>query len=141
LQGKFNFLAISLAVFAGLALGFIATTFIYSENLLRLPGESPLRRMDRVLKLTPAEKVQIGDVMEQTRAKVQQARRDFQLARRKLLIEAYARIRGTLNSEQKLAFDRDFLPPGFQHSVEHPDEPGEAPPPLEPSEGPHPPPF
>jgi hypothetical protein len=139
LQGKYNLLSITLAIIAGLALGFVATTFIYSDNLLRLPGENPLQRMDRVLKLTPAERMQIGEVMEQTRPKMMEARRDFQEARRKLLIDTYVRIRAILNPQQQEAFDRDFVPPGFRNSAEHPNEPGETPPPLEPPSHDHPP--
>ncbi len=116
--GKFN-LSVAIAIVAGLAIGFVATTFVYSRNLLRLPGEGPLQRMDRLLKLTPAEKIQIGEVMEDTRSKVQEARRDFQHQRRKLLLDAYARMRATLTPEQQRTFDRDFVPPNFQQRVEH----------------------
>jgi len=119
LLAKFNLLSVTVALVAGLAIGFVATTFVYSSNLLRLPGEGPLQRMDRVLKLTPAEKIQIGEVMEDTRAKVQGARRDFQHQRRKLLLDAYARIRATLTPEQQQTFDRDFVPPNFQPGVDH----------------------
>ena len=115
---KFNPLSIAVALVAGLGIGFVATTFVYSRNLLRLPGEGPLQRMDRVLKLTPAEKVQIGEVMEDTRAKVQEARRSFQQQRRKLLLEAYVRIRAILTPEQQPDFDRYFVPPGFRHGAE-----------------------
>jgi hypothetical protein len=139
LPGKYNLLSITLAIVAGLALGFVATTFIYSHNLLRLPGENPLQRMDRVLKLTPAERMQIGEVMEQTRPKMMDARRDFQQARRKLLIDTYVRIRAILSPQQQAAFDRDFVPPGFRYSAEHPNEPGATPPPLEPPSHDHPP--
>lgn len=138
MPGKYNLLSISLAIIASLALGFVATTFIYSHNLLRLPGENPLQRMDRVLNLTPAERMQIGEVMEQTRPKMMDARRDYQKARRKLLIDTYVRIRAILTPQQQEAFDREFVPPGFRYSAEHPNEPGETPPPLEPPHD-HPP--
>lgn len=118
--GKFNLFSVALALAAGLAIGFVATTFVYSRNLLRLPGEGPLQRMDRVLKLTPAEKMQIGGVMEDTRAKVMEARRDFQRQRRKLLFDAYVRIRAILTPEQQPAFDRYFVPPGFRQAAEQP---------------------
>ncbi|HXZ87998.1 MAG TPA: hypothetical protein VEF07_05470 [Candidatus Binataceae bacterium] len=116
--GKFNLLSLALALAAGLAIGFVATTFVYSRNLLRLPGEGPLQRMDRVLKLTPAEKMQIGEVMEDTRAKVLEARRDFQRQRRTLLLDAYVRIRAILTPEQQPDFDRYFVPPGFRQGAE-----------------------
>lgn len=118
MPGKFNLLSGALALVAGLAIGFVVTTFVYSRNLLRLPGEGPLQRMDRVLKLTPAEKIRIGEVMEDTRAKVQEARRDFQRQRRKLVLDAYVRIRAILTPEQQQTFDRDFVPPGFRQGVE-----------------------
>ena len=115
--GKFNLFSVALALAAGLAIGFVVTTFVYSRNLLRLPGEGPLQRMDRVLKLTPAEKMQIGEVMEDTRAKVLESRRDFQRQRRKLLLDAYGRIRAILTPEQQRDFDRYFVPSGFRQGA------------------------
>jgi Spy/CpxP family protein refolding chaperone len=126
LQGKSKLFSLALAAVAGLAIGFVATTFVYSTNLLRLPGEGPLHRMDRVLKLTPAEKVQIGEVMEATRENIQQARRNLSEQRRKLLIGAYIRIRAILTPEQQRLFDRDFVPPGFRHGFEASPETGAA---------------
>jgi hypothetical protein len=138
LQGKYNLLSVLLAVAAGLAIGFVATTFIYSQNLLRLPGEGPLQRLDRVLQLTPAEKMQIGQVMEDTRGKMQDERRESQRLRRKLLFDAYIKIRAILTPAQRPAFDRYFVPPDFQRSIEPPMG-GELPPPEPPKGGPPPP--
>jgi hypothetical protein len=138
LQGKYNLVSVLVAVVAGLAIGFVATTFLYSRNFLRLPGEGPLQRLDRVLQLTPAERMQIGQVMEDTRGKMQDERRDSQQRRRKLVFEAYTRIRAILTPEQRPAFDRYFIPPDFQHSIEWPGS-GEGPPPPE-RGGPPPPP-
>lgn len=127
MQGKFNVPSVAVALAAGLAIGFAATTLAYRHNLLRLPGEGPLQRMDRVLKLTPAEKAQIGEVMEDTRAKVQEARRKFQQQRRRLLTDAYVRIRDILTPAQQRDFDRDFVPPNFRRGPERQMEEGGAP--------------
>ena len=138
MQGKYNFFSVLLGVAAGLAIGFVVTTFLYSKDFLRLPGEGPLQRLDRVLQLTPAEKMQIGEVMEDTRGKMQEARRESQQKRRKLLFEAYIKIRAILTPEQRPAFDRYFVPPDFQHSIEPPPMGGEGPPPEPPRDGPPP---
>jgi hypothetical protein len=111
LQGKYNTLLIAIALVAGLVVGFAGSTLAFRHRLLRIPGEGPFQRMDRVLNLTPAQKAQVGEVMEDTRDKIQQARRDFQRQRRKSLDDAYIKIRGLLTPDQQKRFESEFVPP------------------------------
>ena len=67
--------------------------------------------MDRLLKLTPAQREQIEETMQQTRDKTEQLRRDFQRQRRELLKQARDQIRGLLTAEQEADFDRHFAKP------------------------------
>jgi len=67
-----------------------------------------------VLNLTPAQKAQVGEVMEDTRDKIQQARRDFQGQRRKALVDAYIKIRALLTPDQQKRFEREFVPPALR---------------------------
>jgi Spy/CpxP family protein refolding chaperone len=73
--------------------------------------------MDRVLNLTPAQKAQVGEVMEDARDKIQQARRDFQRQRRKSLTDAYIKIRVLLTPHQQKQFEREFVPPALRNEA------------------------
>jgi Spy/CpxP family protein refolding chaperone len=117
LQGKYNTLLIAVALVAGLAIGFAGSTLAFRHRLLRIPGEGPFQRMDRVLNLTPAQKAQVGEVMEDTRDKIQQARRDFQRQRRKSLVDAYIKIRSLLTPDQQKQFEREFVPPALRNEA------------------------
>ena len=102
---------VALALLAGLAVGFAGSTLAYRFGLLNIPGERPIQRMARELKLTPGQRDQVGEVMESTRDKIQEARHDFQHQRRKILVDAYVRIRELLTPDQQKLFDRNFVPP------------------------------
>jgi Spy/CpxP family protein refolding chaperone len=110
LLGKYGLLLTILALIAGIAIGFAGSTLAYRHGLLRIPGERPIQRMSRVLKLTPAQRDQIAEVMEDTRAKIQESRRDLQRQRHKLFIDAYVKIRALLTPEQQKTFDSEFVP-------------------------------
>ena len=119
MQGKYNTLLIAIALVAGLVVGFAGSTLAFRHRLLRIPGEGPFQRMDRVLNLTPSQKAQVGEVMEDTRDKIQQARRDFQRQRRKSLDDAYIKIRGLLTPDQQKRFEREFVPPTLRKEAAH----------------------
>ena len=129
MQGKYNILLIALALVAGIALGFAGSTLAFRHHILHVPGEGPFQRMDRVLNLTPAQKAQIGEVMEDTRDRIQQERRDFQRQRRKSLVDAYVKIRALLTPDQQQRFDRDFVPPALRGAAEPPGAGATGPPP------------
>jgi len=114
---------------AGLALGFAGTTTAYRLGWLRPPGESPMERMSRELKLTPSQREQVGEVMEDTRARVGQLRRDFRRQRRRVLLNAYIQIRTVLTPAQQVRFDKDFVPPRFRDEAEELEHQGKVMPP------------
>ena len=116
---RFNAWTLGLAVAAALLVGFVASTLAYRYRILRVPGESLVARMDRELKLTPAQRLQIRDIMKEARLHIMQFEQDFRRQRRQTFLEAMQQIRATLTREQQEKFDRDFLPyqarGGWQH--------------------------
>jgi Spy/CpxP family protein refolding chaperone len=118
LQGRYSSLLVAIALVAGLVIGFAGSTVSYRYGLLRIPGERPLQRMTRVLKLTPAQRDQIRQVMEDTRDKIHETRRAFQHQRRRLFIEAYLRVRALLTAEQQKTFESQFVPPRIRDEAE-----------------------
>jgi len=107
---RFNAWTLGLAVAAALLVGFVASTLAYRYRILRVPGESLVARMDRELKLTPAQRLQIRDIMKEARLHIMQFEQDFRRQRRQTFLEAMQQIRATLTREQQEKFDRDFLP-------------------------------
>jgi Spy/CpxP family protein refolding chaperone len=114
LQSKYRSLLVIIALLAGVAIGFAGSTIAYRYGVLRIPGERPIHRMSRMLSLTPSQREQVGEVMEDTHARIQKLRRDFQRQRRRLFVDAYIRIHGLLTAEQQGKFDREFVPPRFR---------------------------
>jgi hypothetical protein len=130
LLGKNGIVLLFAALLAGLALGFAGTTTAYRMGWLHPPGGGPMEKMSRELDLTPGQREQVGEVMEDTRARVGQLRRNFQRQRRRILLGAYIQIRGLLTPDQQARFDRDFVPPRFRSEAEELQQQGqEAPPP------------
>lgn len=115
---------IAIALLAGLAVGFAGSTLAYRYRLLNVPGEWPIERMAHELKLTPAQHDQIAEVMESTRDRIQEARRDFQHQRRRIMIDAYTRIRALLTPDQQKEFDRKFVPPRIRAEAEQAERQG-----------------
>ncbi len=74
--------------------------------------------MTRELKLTPAQRSQLHDIVEGTRAKITDARRDCERQRRKLMADAYTQFRALLKTPQQKLLDRDFVPPELRAQVE-----------------------
>ena len=84
-----------------------------------------MERMDQVLKLTPAQYDQIVLVLDETRSKMEELRRDSERQRRELLSQTSDKIRSILTAEQQKDFERYFRlehagrahhgmgPPGF----------------------------
>ncbi|MGH7985977.1 MAG: hypothetical protein ACREQX_06795 [Candidatus Binataceae bacterium] len=110
-------LSITIALLAGLVIGFAGTTLAYRHRLLRVPGEGPLARMIQTLKLTPAQSEEVGEVMEDTHVKMRDLHAQFRRQRRDTLIQAYGRIRGLLSGDQQRRFDQDFVPPKLRNRV------------------------
>jgi Spy/CpxP family protein refolding chaperone len=110
-------ISITIALIAGLAIGFAGTTLAYRHRLLRVPGRGPLERMVQTLNLTPAQSEQVGEVMEETHTKMRDLHDQFRRQRRHTLIAAYGQIRELLTPEQQRRFDQDFVPPKLRSRI------------------------
>jgi len=110
---------------AGLLIGFAASTLAYRYRWMRVPPGGLMERMDRVLKLTPAQHDQVVQVLDETRSRMEELRRDSERQRRELLSQTSDKIRSILTAEQQKDFERYFRlehaarghhgmgPPGF----------------------------
>ena len=121
----------------GLAIGFAASSLAYRVGWLRVPHQPFIERIQRELNLTPAQKEQVLQIVQDTRLKVENLRHDFQRQRRDVLAQARERVRAVLTPEQQQKFDHDFKPPPErQHEGGHGMHDGEDGPPVgEPPEG------
>jgi len=114
---RINLAVLGVSLLAGVLIGFAVSSLAYRYQWLRAPGEGIVQRMDRLLKLTPAQHEQVEDTMLETRDKVEQLRSDFRHQRRQLIRQARERIRASLTPEQQVVFDRDFAQPdGHRHA-------------------------
>lgn len=114
LEDKSTTLLLVVALIAGVAIGFAGSTLAYRYKLLHVPGGNLVEQMNRSLSLSPSQREEIVEVMEDTRAEVMQLRRSMQRQRRRLMIGAYLKVRALLNPEQRKKFDDDFVPPNFR---------------------------
>jgi hypothetical protein len=99
------------ALIAGLSVGFALTTVAYRTGLMTIPGRTIVQRMTQELDLTPAQRNQIAQVMEDAQDQVSALRTQFERGRRKILWQAYVQIRATLTPPQQRKFDRIFAGP------------------------------
>jgi Spy/CpxP family protein refolding chaperone len=126
----------------GLAIGFAASSLAYRVGWLRVPHQPFIERIQRELNLTPSQREQVLQIVQDTRLKVENLRHEFQRQRRDVLTQARERVRALLTPEQQEKFDRDFKPPPER---QHEGGPGmhdrdNGPPVEEPPEGAGPPP-
>jgi Spy/CpxP family protein refolding chaperone len=70
--------------------------------------------MSRQLRLTPDQRRQMDGILEDTKRQITRERRNYELKRHKLMLEAYLRIVTILGSEQRARFDRKFVPPALR---------------------------
>jgi Spy/CpxP family protein refolding chaperone len=105
-----SWLFVAIAI-AGLAIGFAASSLAYRYRWLSLPHEPFIERMQHELNLTPAQRDQILQIINETRAKVMNLREDFQRQRHEQMQQARARVHALLTPEQQEKFDREFRPP------------------------------
>jgi hypothetical protein len=112
-------------------IGFALSTTAYRYRYLRVPGGGLIERMNLELNLTPAQRDQVGDILRDTRFKVEKERRDFDHKRHALFWQGMEQIRGALTPDQQKIFDRDFTQPpmhgghgdaGGDHDQESPEE-------------------
>jgi Spy/CpxP family protein refolding chaperone len=100
---------------AGLAIGFAASSLAYRYRWLGVPRGPFIERMQHELNLTPAQRDQILQIINETRAKVMSLREEFKHQRHETMLQARARVRGLLTPEQQEKFDREFRPPDHDH--------------------------
>ena len=100
------------AIAAGILVGFAASTIAYRLQLLRVPANGIVQRMDRDLHLTPAQRARISDVLDTTRSHIGQLRDQFESQRRQVLNDAFSEIRASLTPDQQRDFDRLYNPRG-----------------------------
>jgi hypothetical protein len=133
LPDRTNLWAILITIVSSLLIGFALSTLAYRFRLLRVPGGSFVERLDRHVHLTTAQRKQIGEIMENTRGKIERLRRDFQRDRRDALWDSYDHVRAVLTPEQQRIFDREFVPPwGSRREVEGAPSPSGIPSPAAP---------
>lgn len=95
----------------GLAIGFAASSLAYRYRWLEVPRGPFIERMQHELNLTPTQRDQILQIVNETRSKVMALRDEFQHQRREQMHQARARVRALLTPEQQEKFDREFRPP------------------------------
>ena len=100
---------------AGLAIGFAASSLAYRYRWLGVPRGPFIERMQHELNLTPAQRDQILQIINETRAKVMSLREEFKHQRHETMLQARMRVRALLTPEQQEKFDRDFRPPDHDH--------------------------
>ena len=96
---------------AGVAIGFAASSLAYRYRWLGVPRGPFIDRMQHELNLTPAQRDQILQIINETRSKVMNLREEFQHQRHATMLQARARVRALLTPEQQEKFDREFRPP------------------------------
>lgn len=106
---------------ASLAIGFAASSLAYRYGWLGVGRRPFIERMQRELNLTPTQREQIIEIINETRAKIMNLRDEFQHQRRETMRQARARVRALLTSEQREKFDREFKP---LYQRDHEGEPG-----------------
>jgi Spy/CpxP family protein refolding chaperone len=100
---------------AGLAIGFAASSLAYRYRWLGVPRGPFIDRMQHELNLTPTQRDQILQIINETRAKVTSLREEFQRQRHETMLQARARVRALLTPEQQEKFDREFRPHDHDH--------------------------
>jgi len=115
--------AITIAVVAGVLLGFALTTFAYRHQILRMPVRHDfIERLDRELSLTPDQHRQIEDLVRGTHDKVEDLRSESRKQRQQLILETHDKIRDLLTPDQQQKFDREFsLPIDHDRDRDHRD--------------------
>jgi Spy/CpxP family protein refolding chaperone len=104
---------------AGLAIGFAASSLAYRYRWLGVPRGPFIDRMQHELNLTPTQRDQILQIINETRSKVMNLREEFQHQRHETILQARARVRALLTPEQQEKFDREFRPPEHDHGGDH----------------------
>jgi Spy/CpxP family protein refolding chaperone len=120
LGNSLKWTGVTLAVVAGVLIGFALTTSAYRHHLLRVPmGHDFVERLDHDLSLTPDQRHQIQDLVRDTHVKMQQLHETFAHEHDQLIFQTHDRIRALLTAEQQAKFDREFTPPPERDHEHH----------------------
>jgi len=112
LGNSLKWTAITIAVIAGVLIGFALTTFAYRHQILHVPGHRGfVERLNRDLNLSPQQLHQVEDLVRDTRNKMLALHQDFHSKHQALIMSTHDQIRALLTPEQQQKFDRDFTPP------------------------------
>lgn len=116
------------------AIGFAASSLAYRHGWLGVGRRPFIERMQRKLDLTPSQREQIIQIINETRAEMMTLREQFEQQRHETMHQARARVRALLTPEQQEKFDREFKPP-YRRDQEHGPHSSEGGPPPGPPHG------
>jgi Spy/CpxP family protein refolding chaperone len=112
LGNSLKWTAITIAVIAGVLIGFALTTFAYRHQILHVPVHRGfVERLNRQLHLTPEQLHQIEDLVRDSHTKMDQLHEDFHTKHQQLIMGTHDQIRALLTPEQQQKFDLEFTPP------------------------------
>jgi Spy/CpxP family protein refolding chaperone len=112
LGNSLKWTAITIAVIAGILLGFALTTFAYRHQILHVPVHRGfVERLNRELNLTPDQLHKVEDLVRDTHTKMEQLHEDFHTKHQALIMSTHDQIRALLTPEQQQKFDLEFTPP------------------------------
>lgn len=127
MPGKLGWVGLVAAILAGVLVGFAGSTLLYRYNVLTVPGEPIVKRMNRELRLTPTQREQIHQIIRHTHFEIHHLRhrlhREFRRQRHELFHQAYLQIRAVLTPQQRDQFERRFVPPSIRRGQPLPETP------------------
>ena len=80
---------------AGLAIGFAASSLAYRYRWLGVPRGPFIERIQRELNLTPTQRDQILQIINETRAKLMNLHEEFKRQRHETMLQARGRVRAS----------------------------------------------
>jgi Spy/CpxP family protein refolding chaperone len=121
LANSLKWTAITIAVIAGVLIGFALSNFAYRHQILHVPFHRAfVDRLDRDLSLTPDQLRQVQDLVNDTHDKMMQLHQDFRAKHQALIAGTHDKIRALLTPEQQQKFDADFpIPPERDEGPPH----------------------
>jgi Spy/CpxP family protein refolding chaperone len=120
LGNSLKWTAITIAVIAGVLLGFALTTFAYRHQILHVPVHRGfVERLNRELNLSRDQLQKVQDLVRDTRTKMAALHEDFRTKHQQLIMGTHDQIRALLTPEQQQKFDREFTPPPDREPEHH----------------------
>lgn len=107
-MSRSNLAYAAVALLVGLLLGFAFTAVAFRRHWIPVPGQGLVERMDRVLKLTPAQRAQIETILADARQRAYRMHADYRRQRHQMVTQTREQVRALLTADQQRAFDRYF---------------------------------